>query len=122
MVLMLLLGLFNVLNFTPNSTTIGLGFGDISVGVQPLSLLLTLLYCLLNQTSVSLFVRRLLPVPSAQQAASRHRHRIDQFKQTFARKSDDDLRLIVQERRLVPDAIAAAQELMRERNKALPTA
>lgn len=92
------------------------------MGVQPLSLLLPCVYCLLNRAAVALLIRRLVPAPSAQQGANRHRQRIDQFKQTFARKSDDNLRLIVQERRLVADAIAAAQELLRERNAALPTA
>ena len=114
----LLLGLVNLLYFTPDVTTVGLGFDEARLTVQLLPLLLLLAYYFLSQSVANRFIRRhILPAPSAPKAARFQREEIDQFKQNFARKTDESLHQIVQERQLVGNAITAAQELLQDRRK-----
>jgi hypothetical protein len=112
----LLLALFNLVNFLPLAFSIGSTLGDFPIGVSPFGLLALVVFFFLNRSAANAFIRNyLLPVPTPRQAAQRHRETIDQFKHTFARKTDDGLRQIVQERKLVGDALTAAQELLVER-------
>ncbi len=112
----LLLGVFNLLHFTPDATSVGIGFDEARISIQAFPFLLLILYYLLNQASANALIRKyLLPAPTAQRVANLHRERIDQFKETFARKSDESLGQIIQEKRLVLPAITAAQELLQER-------
>jgi hypothetical protein len=116
----LLLGLFNVANFMPDATSFGLNFGDLRLALQPFSLLLFVISYFLNRSAANAFVRKyLVPAPTPARVHQLRRESIDQFKQTFARKSDDNLQKIVQERKLVGDAIIAAQELLAERGTAI---
>lgn len=115
--LTLLLSVFHLLNFLPTAINIGLGFGELSVGIEPFSLLLLIGYYLLNRSSANAFVRRyVLPAPTPEKALRLQRESTDQFKQNFARKTNKSLRQIVQDRKLIADAIIAAQELLAERN------
>ncbi|MBT9395506.1 hypothetical protein KLP40_20240 [Hymenobacter sp. NST-14] len=119
--LTLALTLVGALNFLPDSLKLGLGFGDASLGVSILGVALGLLYYLPNRPAAHAFIRGLLfPPPSPAQAAQRQRASIDQFKQTFARRSDENLQLMLQERQLLPAALAAAQELLQERKANAP--
>jgi hypothetical protein len=112
----LLLALFNLLCFLPFLTSIWIALGGVHLGVNPLMLLLLTFFNLLNRPAANAFIRKyVLPAPSPQQATRQRREAIDQFKQTFARKPDHALRQSVQERKLVADAFAAAQELLAER-------
>ncbi|RYY20614.1 MAG: hypothetical protein EOO36_02880 [Cytophagaceae bacterium] len=112
----LLLGFFNVANFMPDATSFGLNFGDLRLAIQPFSLLLLIFCYFLNRPVANAFIRKyLLPAPTPARANQLRRESIDQFKETLARRSDDNLRQIVQERKLVGDAITAAQELLTER-------
>lgn len=116
----LLLSLFHLVNFLPSSFNMGLGFGDLQVGVEPFSLLLLVGYYFLNRTPVNTFIRKyFLPAPTPEKAAYLRREAIDQFKQNFARKTDESLRQIVEERKLVADAVTAAHELLQERKAAI---
>jgi hypothetical protein len=118
--LTLLLSLFHLLNFLPTTINFGFGFGEMTVGIEPLSLLLLVGYYFLNRASANAFIRRyFLPAPTPEKAAQLKREVIDQFKQNFARKTTEGLLQIVQDRRMVTEAIIAAQELLAERNSAL---
>lgn len=114
--IMLLLSVFHLVNFLPISFTMGLGFGELKVGVDPVNLLLLVGYYFLNRTSANVFIRKyLLPAPTPKKVAHLRRESIDQFKQNFTRKTDESLRQIVHERKLVADAVTAAHELLQER-------
>lgn len=114
----LLLALFNLAAFLPTSTTIGLAFGSLRVGLNPFALLLLVGYYFSNRAAANAFIRKnLLPAPTPQQVARQRREAINQFKQTFARRTDTELRQLVQERKLVTDAVAAARELLAERGQ-----
>jgi hypothetical protein len=116
----LLLALFNLVSFLPISLSIGITLGDFPIGVNPFGLAALLTFYFLNRSTANAFVRTyLIPAPTPARVHQLRRESIDQFKQTFARKSDDSLQRIVQERKLVGDAIVAAQELLAERGIAI---
>ena len=103
----------------PDATSFGLNFGDLRLSIQPFSLLLLIFSYFLNRSAANAFIRKyLIPAPTPARVAQLRREGIDQFKETFARKSNDSLQQIVQERKLVGDAITAAQELLTERGAA----
>lgn len=119
----LLLALFNLVSFLPISLSIGITLGDFPIGVSPFGLAALLTFYFLNRPAANSFVRKyIVPAPTPARAHQLRRESIDQFKQTFARKSDDSLQKIVQERKLVGNAIAAAQELLAERGIAVKAA
>lgn len=112
----LLLATIGLVNFLPMFISMGINLGEIQIGFNPLFVLLLVVFYFLNRSAASIFIRQyLLPAPTPKQAADQRRESVDQFKETFARKTDDSLRQIVQERKLVADAITAAQELLVER-------
>jgi len=117
--LTLLLSLFRLLNFLPTSIGAGFSFGELKVGIEPLSLLLLAGYYFLNRTSANAFIRKyFLPVPTPEKAAQARQEAIAHFRQRFARKTDEGLSQIVQDRRMVVEAVAAAQQLLTERTGA----
>lgn len=84
--------------------------------IEPFSLLPLVGYYFLHRTSANTFIRKyFLPAPTPEKSAHLRREDIDQFKQTFTRKTDESLCRIVEERTLVANAMTAAQELLRER-------
>lgn len=116
----LLLTLFNLVSLLPISLSIGITLGDFPIGVSPFGLIVMLIFYFINRSAANAFIRTyLIPAPTPARVHQIRRESIDQFKQTFARKSDDSLQKIVQERKLVGDAIVAAQELLAERGIAV---
>lgn len=116
-ILTLTLGLFNLANFTPDKTSVGIG----PIGVQPLSLLLIVVYYFLNKQSAHRLLRAyVIPTPSPQKQAENRRESIAKFKATFAKKSDESLLEIVKKRAVVPDALEAARQLLQERGITIP--
>jgi hypothetical protein len=113
LLLTLTLGLCNLANFTPDKTSIGIG----PIGVQPLSLLLIVIYYFLNQQSAHRLLRAyVIPAPSPQKQAENRRESIAKFKATFAKKSNESLLEIIEKRAVVPNALEAARELLLERS------
>jgi hypothetical protein len=114
----LLLSLFNLAVFLPSVLYIGLSFGEVGVKINPFSLLLLIAYYFLNRSGVHTFIRKyLLPVPAPAVLARQHRESIDQFKETFKRKSNESLQQMLADNKLVPNALVAARELLEERGK-----
>ncbi|MCA8830406.1 hypothetical protein [Hymenobacter pini] len=116
--LLLTLGLtlLSIINFLPDDFRFNFGFGDVGVGFSILGLVLVVLYYFMNKPTAHAFVNQhIIPTPTPEQAARRRRQRIDQFKNTFAKKSDESLRLMLQEKKVLPDALTAARELLQER-------
>lgn len=121
LLLTLLLGLVNVVNFMPVRMSVGLTLGSAAVGIDPLSFAVLLVYYCLHKPAADSFLRQhlqsLLPQPSPAHRTARWRASVEQFKQTFARKTDEALGLIVTEQKMVPAAVTAARELLQERNR-----
>ncbi|MGI4870251.1 MAG: hypothetical protein ACRYFX_03625 [Janthinobacterium lividum] len=120
LLLTLLLGLFNLANFTPDEYRVALGFGDLRLAVQPFVGLLLLVYYALNSQAINGFIRHyVVPPASPARQAQYHREEIDQFKSTFSKKSTESLGQLVEQNKLVPAAITAAQEIIAERKQAV---
>lgn len=116
LLLTLALTLLGIINFLPDSVKFNFGFGDVGIGFSILGLCLVLLYYFLNKSAAHAFINQhIIPKPTPEKASQRRRESIDQFKKTFARKSDENLFLMLQERKVVPAALLAAQELLQER-------
>jgi len=112
LILTLTLGLFNLANFTPDKTSFGIG----PIGIQPLSLLLFVIYYFLNKQSAHRFLRTyVMPSPSSQKRADIRRESIAKFKATFAKKSNESLLEMVREKAVVPDALEAVRQVLHER-------
>ncbi|SNR29114.1 transient-receptor-potential channel family protein [Hymenobacter mucosus] len=112
----LTMGLFNLANFTLDKTSVGIG----PIGIQPLSLLLIIIYYFLNKQSAHRFLRAyIIPSPSPQKQAENWRAQVSKFKETFAKKSDESLQDMVQKRAVVPAALEAAKQLLQERGIAV---
>lgn len=110
----ILLGLFNLLYFTALQTSVGIGFGALSVGVNPTLLLIGFLAYLLNfQKSNAYFFSLMRPSPT--KIASLQQEEIAQFKTRFSSKSTEELNQLIRANKLVPTALAAARQLIRER-------
>ncbi|MBO0358698.1 hypothetical protein J0X19_12135 [Hymenobacter sp. BT186] len=116
LLLTLALTLLGIINFLPDSVKFNFGFGDVGVGFSILGLSLVLLYYFLNKPAAHAFINQhIIPTPTPEKASQRRRESIDQFKKTFARKSDEHLLLMLQGRKVVAAALVAAQELLQER-------
>ncbi|NML65440.1 hypothetical protein HHL22_09510 [Hymenobacter sp. RP-2-7] len=94
----------------------GLSFGEVRVGLNPFALPLLIIYYSLNRSAVHAFTRKyLLPTPSPAALARQRRESINQFKETFKRKSNESLQQMLADNRLVSNALVAARELLEER-------
>jgi hypothetical protein len=112
----LLLNLFNLAIFLPSVVAVSLSFGEVRIGFNPFALSLLLAYYFLNRSAVHAFIRKyLVPVPAPAALARQQRESIDQFKQTFERKSNESLQQMLADNKLVSSALAAARELLEER-------
>ena len=116
LLLTLTLTLLGIINFLPVSARFNIGFGDAGIGFSILGLALMVWYYFLNRSAAHAVIRKnLFPAPTPKKAAMNKRESIDRFKKNFARKSTESLLLMVQERKVLPLALAAAQELLEER-------
>jgi hypothetical protein len=114
----LLLNLFNLAVFLPSVVSIGLFFGEVGVKINPFALPLLISYYFLNRSAVQAFIRKyLVPAPAPAVLARQRRESIDQFKETFERKSNESLQKMLADNKLVPNALVAARELLDERGK-----
>lgn len=110
----LFLGLFNLVYFTATQTSVGLGFGALSISVNLASLLIGIVAYLLNFNRLNAYFFNLL-TPSAAKIASVQQEDIAQFKERFTRKSTEELTQFVAANKLVPAALTAARQLLQER-------
>jgi hypothetical protein len=112
----LVLALFGVVRFLPATIKVGLALGDEPLGIDLLIAAVLTAFYFLNRSSANAFLRRyIVPAPTPAQAAQHRREAIEQFKQTFASRSNTSLQQLTRDPRLVVEAVAAAQELLLER-------
>ncbi|MFD1470364.1 hypothetical protein ACFQ48_19205 [Hymenobacter caeli] len=112
--LTLLFGLFGIINFTAVQYNAGLAFGGLNIGLNLVILAVIFLTYLLNYGRINFLLFALIK-PSDEKTNRIQQEEIEEFKNKFSRKSTEDLTQIVIRRKLVPSAITAAQQLLRER-------
>jgi cytochrome c oxidase subunit IV len=114
LVLTLILSLFGLINFTALQMTWGLGFGDVSIGLSPILLLVSLVIYVLNSQRINTYLCALIK-PSDEKIARIQQEEIAEFKSKFSRKSTEELTKIVASKKLIPSALTAAKQLLNER-------
>ncbi|MCB2411194.1 hypothetical protein [Hymenobacter lucidus] len=117
---LLLLGLWlsGISNYLPSSFGIGMGFGEASISLQLVALVFVVAYYIINRERANKKVVELTAVkPDSAKARRIREEEVEQFEQKFQAYSIERLRLIVEEKKLVSNAVEAAQKLLTERIK-----
>ncbi|GAB3743134.1 hypothetical protein GCM10027594_22420 [Hymenobacter agri] len=113
--LTLLLGMFGLLNFIISETNVSVAFGplriSISLVVAAIGLITYILYA--SRVNAKLLA---LAAPSDEKIRKVQQQEIATFKERFARKSTEELAAIVAANALVPTAVAAARQLLAQRD------
>jgi|GEM_PF-5757824 hypothetical protein len=114
LLLTFLLGISGLINFTAVQTRVGLSFGDVQIGLDSILLSVGFLTYLLNHRIINSYLFALIK-PSDEKIARAYRDEIERFKENFVHKSTKELSRIVTENKLVPAAVGAARQLLKER-------
>jgi hypothetical protein len=109
-----LLGLFGLINFTIAERSLGLTLGDVRIGLSTVVVVVGIITYLLNRQRINTSLFALIK-PSDEKVAQIRQDEIADFKDRFSRKSTEELAQIVAAKALVPSALAAAQQLIQER-------
>ncbi len=110
------LGFCGLINFTVVQISIGFGFDELRIGLSPLMLFGVLVYAT-NSKKINHSLSALIK-QSDKKIAQQRQEEIEEFKRKFSRKSTEELEQIVADNKLVANALAAARQLLRERNGA----
>jgi len=107
-----------ILAFTPwisfYTYTFSFGIGFISFEATALSLLI--FHLILNQEVFQSFKTIIKPKPESQESKqSKFESSVNGFETRFSKKSTDELRNIVEQNSLVPEAVEAAKRLLERR-------
>lgn len=118
--IMLGLGLFNVLNFTPMETSASFKVNHFEIKIQPVIALI----CLLVYAMYFDYVNGLIALVIGHSAEVAERKELEKrneviakFKSRYQSYSNETLEQIIYEKRFVPEAIEAAQIIMEGRAK-----
>ncbi len=111
----ILIGVFNLVDFFPIKYFFSFGIQSIALGFELVLFAVALVHYFTNRIELSGFFKDLFDqeVPEEEIQAIR-RLKIDGFKKRFADKSIAELEMIVESNHLVPEAVEAARELIEE--------
>lgn len=113
--LLFVLGATGLINFTALQRNAGLLLGELHVGLSPLMLVFGLAVYCLNTRKINAYFFALAK-PSDKKIAQQQREQVAEFKSKFSRKPTEELEKIVADNKLVIAALAAARQLLQERN------
>lgn len=113
-------GLFNVMTFPALETTQSFALSSLKVSFQPSAFFAGLLAYIVNFTKVNEFIidnltTRRTPEQQDKMEKAIIQESVGKFKEKYASYSIEMLAEIVNEKKLVPEAIEAARQLLRER-------
>jgi len=111
--LLIVLGTLNLISFFPISYNISFAIGWLSIGFEFILFGIGLIHYFTNHKILSPYVKGLL-TPTEEDLKAEARLRINGFKNRFANKTISELKNIVDQNALVPEAINAAKELLEE--------
>lgn len=108
------LGVFDLIQFSPVQSNIGLTFGDVHIGINLVCLLVGVIIYALNHPRINSTLTG--PFKYDQERLRLlHQEDIEKYKKQFSRKSSEELTQIVSSNKLVPAALTAAKQLLQER-------
>jgi hypothetical protein len=115
----LLLGLFGLLNFTPIAGRWVIRFGNLGIGLQPVSFLVGLLTIALNFEAIKVALGPSnSPEDLARNLAAKQKafqKEVEKFKQKYTNVSSDELIKVLADKRYTDAAIEAAGQILEER-------
>jgi len=119
--LTILLGLFNIINFSDLETTQSFALNSLSVSFQPIAFLAGLLTYVINFSKINFWVidhlvTKKTPEERAKIENARFKESVEKFKERYNSYSEATLTDILNENKLVPEAIEAARQLLNKRH------
>ncbi len=111
--LMILLGVFNVLAFFPITYSVGIKFVKFFLSIEVIMLAIGLLHMWINKDDLIPYLRKLFYGSEEEQVAATT-SKIDSFKRRFSGKSIGELKVIMANQMLNPEAREAAKQLIKE--------
>lgn len=112
--MVLLLGLINLINFTPVETTISIKFWSLKIGCQPVSFfvcILTILLFIPIRSEVTVIKSGVI----LEQNQARHAEDVEKFRKLFVAKSSSELNEIIDNTKYTIAAKEAAREMLDQR-------
>lgn len=110
-----LLGQAKIVSFTPTSYYFWLGSEESRLQLDLVAFVFGLLVYWTNASKINRAISGVLK-PSAEKAQQLELVEIEEFKDRFSRKTTEELTRIVAANALVPSALAAARQLLKERS------
>lgn len=112
----IILGILNLLDFSPTKYFISLGINVIEIGFEISLIIIGIIHYYTNRKELSKFLKDLMnrEIPE-EEIKSAQRSRINGFKRRFSSKTIERLKIIANDDELLPEAIKAAKELIDER-------
>ncbi len=104
----LILGLVNLLNFSPLQNTFSIGIGGLSIRFQSTTFFIVLITLVINYSRVSSLFK-MKPEHAAQFEAERQKKQVEKFKEQFSKYSPDQLSNIINDNKYAAEAKVAAQ-------------
>lgn len=111
--LMILLGVFNVLAFFPITYNLGIRVVKFFLNIEVIMLAIGLLHMWINKDDLIPYLRKLFYGSEEEQVAA-STSKIDAFKRRFSGKSIEELKVIMVNEMLTPEAREAARQLIQK--------
>ena len=114
----LMLGFANFINFTPSTITNFIGFGSLEIGFQPTSFLAILSGYVINHRRANKFIIRQIQSLSNENQTFEEElnlNKIDRFKDRYKEYPDNKLQQILNENEFVPEALEVARIVLKQR-------
>ncbi|MDO7849273.1 hypothetical protein Q5H92_23115 [Hymenobacter sp. M29] len=108
-----LLGVLGLINFTLSEVNFYIAFGSLQIGSSPTLAIIGLVTFFLYPKRITTKLSALIK-PSEEKIARAQQEEIAAFKERFSKKTAEELSQIVMANALVPSALIAARELLRE--------
>jgi len=114
---MIVLKVAGLLTFSPINYSVGVGIGNFKPAIEVLPLLVGIIHYFTNRKVLSLFIKGLLKreVPK-EDAEAIKRGKIEGLKKRYSKKSTAELKIMAENKSLVPEAQKAARELLTKNN------
>lgn len=114
---LIIIGIFNLVDFFPVKVTMGFEIMGVEIGLEFILFGIGIIHYFTNRGELSKFIREVLKRDlSDEQIRSVYRVKVNRFKRNFSNKEIPELEGISNNKKLLPEAIQAALELIDEKN------
>lgn len=116
----ILIGMINLVDFFPVKYFISFGINTIEIGFEFMLFGIGIIHFATNREKLSEFFEALFNREATEEEIkANQRYKINDFKRRFSNKQINELKMIINNDKLVPEAIAAAKELVEEKSKTI---